>query len=55
MTIEEMWDRLVDEGIATDAECQLVTDIGGYTKEVMLDILYARTGYRNFEQMDGEE
>ena len=54
MTVDEMWDRLVDEGIATEEECQLVTDILGYTREAMLDILYARTGYRNFEQMEDE-
>lgn len=54
MTIEEMWDKLYDDGIATQDELQLVTDIVGYTKEAMLDILYARTGYRNFDQMEDE-
>ena len=54
MTVNEMWDRLVDDGIATEEECQLVTDIKGYTEEALLDILYARTGYRNFEQMEDE-
>lgn len=54
MTIDEMWNRLVDEGIATEEECQLVTDIKGYTEEALLDILYARTGYRNFDQMECE-
>lgn len=54
MTVDEMWDRLVDRGIATEAECQLVTDILGYTREALLDILFARTGYRNFEQMEDE-
>lgn len=49
-----MWQRLVDDGIATEEECQLVTDINGYTEEALLDILYARTGYRNFEQMEDE-
>ena len=55
MTVDEMWEKLVyDYGIATEDECQLVTDINGYTKETLLDILYARTGYRNFEQMEDE-
>jgi hypothetical protein len=54
MTVFEMWDKLVDVGIATEEECQLVTDILGYTERAMLDILYARTGYRNFEQMEDE-
>lgn len=55
MDKNEMWDRLVDDGIATEEECQLVTDINGYTEKALLDILYARTGYRNFEQMEDEK
>ena len=54
MTTEEVWDRLVEEGIATDEELGLVTDIMGYRAEVLFDVLYARTGYRNFEQMEDE-
>jgi len=54
MTVDEMWYKLVDCGIATDDECRLVTDILGYTREALLDILFARTGYRNFEQMEDE-
>lgn len=53
--VSDLWDRLVDEDIATDRELELVTDIVGYTKEAMYDVLYARTGYRNFEQMEDEE
>ena len=54
MSKDEMWQRLVDELIATEEEIQLVTDINGYTEEALLDILYARTGYRNFDQMEDE-
>ena len=53
--LNHMWDMLEDRGIATEAEIQLVTDINGLTEEALLDILYARTGYRNFEQMEDEE
>jgi hypothetical protein len=49
-----MWNKLEDYGIATEAEIQLVTDINGFTEEALLDILYARTAYRNFEQLEGE-
>lgn len=52
MNINEMWDYLTENGIATEEELQLVTDINGYNEETMLDVLYARTGYRNFEQLD---
>jgi len=54
MDKNEMWEYLYDRGIATEGELQLVTDIVGWTEEAMLDILYARTGYRNFEQMEEE-
>ena len=49
-----MWDYLTELGIATEEELQLVTCINGYNEETMLDILYARTGYRNFEQLETE-
>ena len=54
MTTQEIWDRLVDEGIATDEELGLITDIIGYKEETLYSVLYSRTGYRNFEQMDEE-
>ena len=54
MTKSEMWDYLTELGIATEEELQLVTDINGYNEETMLDVLYARTGYRNFEQLETE-
>ena len=55
MSTSEMWEKLENDGIATYDELCLVTDIVGYTEEAMLDILYVRTGYRNFEQMEGDE
>ena len=54
MSVDELWDRLISEEIATEEELQLVTDIVGYTREAMYDVLFARTGYRNFEQMEAE-
>lgn len=54
MKVTEMWERLLELNIATEDELQLVTDINGYSEETLLDILYARTGYRNFEQMEDE-
>lgn len=52
MTIVEMWDCLIEEGITTENELQLVTCINGYNEESMRDVLYARTGYRSFDQLD---
>ena len=54
MTMEQMWDDHITEGIATENELCLVTSINGYNEETMLDILYVRTGYRNFDQLETE-
>lgn len=53
--ISMMWDWLVNMGIATDDELNLITDINGYSMETLNNVLYARTGYREREQMEGEE
>lgn len=45
---------LIENGIATQDEITLVCNINGYTGETLNDILYARTGYRNFEQLREE-
>ena len=48
---EQMHDYLVECGIATEDEVSLVTSINGYNEESMEDILYSRTGYRDFDQL----
>ena len=53
--IYNMWDWLVDTGIATDEEVRLVTNINGLSMEVLNDILYARTGYISREQMEEQK
>lgn len=50
MTIERLWDAIVEYAIATEEELQLVTAINGYTEEALNSVIYARTGYRTFEQ-----
>lgn len=54
MDIEEAWDYLTSEGIATEDELQLISNGWGYTLENMETVLYARTGYRSFEQMEAQ-
>ena len=54
MTMEQMWDYLTESGIATENELCLITAINGYNEEAMLDVLYVRTGYRSFEQLETE-
>lgn len=49
--INEIWDLLIEYGIATQEELQLVTCINGYNIDTMNDIIYARTAYRDIEQL----
>lgn len=51
MTVQQIWERLEELGVS-EQTLQIVTDINGYNEETMLDILYAHTGYRNFDQLD---
>ena len=51
MNVNEMSDYLVDMGICTQQELELVTSINGWSEESMEDILYARTGYESFDQI----
>lgn len=48
--LDELWDLFVDCGVATNDELQLVTNIIGYSEETLNKVLYARTGYRSWEQ-----
>ena len=50
-TNDELWDDLVNYGIATEEELRLITNINGYTIETLNDVIYAKTGYRDLEQL----
>lgn len=50
MTIEKMQEILTEYGIATWEEIGLVTAINGNNEKAYLDILFVKTGYRNFDQ-----
>lgn len=39
------------EMCATRDEVELVADINGWKEDTMRDILFARTGYRDFDQL----
>ena len=51
-TIDEVWDLLIEYGVATQEELSLVTCINGYNMDTMNDVIYARAGYRNIEQLE---
>ncbi len=48
--LDNYFDFLVDNCIATEEEIKLVTSINGYNETSLNDILYVRTGYRSIEQ-----
>jgi len=48
---KEIYDYLVDFGIATEKEIRLVTSINGTTEDSLNAILFCRTGYRSVEQL----
>ena len=54
MNKEQLWDYLVEQGIATEEELELVCNINGYSVETLNDVIYARTGYHDVEQLEDE-
>ena len=48
--LDNYFDFLVENCIATEEEIKLVTSINGYNETSLNDILYVRTGYRSIEQ-----
>jgi hypothetical protein len=52
--VNEVWGLLIEYGVATQKELELVTCINGYNIDPLNDVIYARTGYRNIEQLEDE-
>lgn len=50
MNLDQMWEALLKHG-ASEQTIQVVTDIIGYNESAMKDILYAVTGYNDFDQL----
>lgn len=46
----ELWDNILSYEIATEEELQLITNINGFTVETLEDVLYAKIGYRSWDQ-----
>lgn len=55
MTKSELFERIINDGIATESEVNLVADIAGYSVEKLNQIIYVRTGYRDIEQYEESE
>lgn len=52
LTNDQIWNYLLETGIATNEELVLITSINGMNEDSLNDVLYARTGYRSVEQME---
>ena len=52
--LAEIWDYLIDYGIATEEELKLVTCINGYNEDTLNSVIYARTAYHDIEQLKEE-
>lgn len=48
--LDELWDLIIEYGIANESELQLVVDIVGYSERTLNDVIFARTGFRSMEQ-----
>ncbi len=53
--INEVWNYIIDNGIATEETLQVITNINGYSEETLNDVIYCVTGYRSIEQLDGSD
>nr|DAQ08514.1 MAG TPA: hypothetical protein [Caudoviricetes sp.] len=53
-TINEAWDLLIEYGVATQKELELVACINSFNMDTMNSVLYVRTGYRNIIQLQNE-
>jgi hypothetical protein len=50
VSTNDYWNKIVERGIATEEELQLVTEINGYNIETLDSVMYARTGFQDWEQ-----
>lgn len=55
MDYDTIYDYLIDNDIATSEEIDLVTYINGDNVTSLLDILYVRTGFTSWIQLEDEE
>jgi hypothetical protein len=49
--LTQTWDILMSLGVS-EQTLQIVTSINGYSMETLESVLYAHTGYNDFDQLD---
>lgn len=55
MNTDTIWDAIIEYGIATEEELELMTAINGYNENTLNDVVYVRTGYRDIYQLFEKE
>lgn len=55
MSVEEAWDYLIEQGLASGETLQVVTNINGYSLDTLESVLYAVAGYHSFDQYLDED
>jgi hypothetical protein len=55
MTVAELYDKLIEKELFTEGELHLITSVNGFNFETLNDCIYARYGYRNYEQLLEDE
>lgn len=55
MNLEDLYNELLNRGLFTEEELQLITCMNGYNIETLNAAIFARYGYRNLEQMTEED
>lgn len=53
--VNDVWDELLDMDLFTYEELQLLTNINGYSVDTLNDAIFSRYGYRDLNQMMGDE
>lgn len=51
LTINELYNVLIDSDLFTEAELRLLTNINGFSIETLNDAIYSRYGYRDYNQL----
>ena len=52
--LNEKWDVLIEMGV-NEETLDIITSINGYNLQTLEDVLYAKFGYRSFEQLEREQ
>ena len=55
MSLDEMQDFLINECGISEETIDCMVNINGYNKKTFEDILYWKTGYSDFDQLNDDE